>query len=246
MGLSLNKAFYKGVVILIDFKVINELCLMITCTGGNDHVFTKAGVFIGGECMGAKNFKFTKVMLGPQQNIGRAILGQLARRATGENLPLMKVEFSGDSTTYYADRQQHVIIYHLQQGESLYVESENLLAFTNQCEYSVRFIGQGIISQKGLFTSKLTGNGSNAMVAVLCEGNPIVMSNMTTGATLTADPDAIVCWTNSDPTFALDVSWRNIIGQHSGESYMFEWGGNRRTSILIQPTERSHNVHIID
>lgn len=244
-GLSLNKAF-KGVVILIDFKVINELCLMITCTGGNDHVFTKAGAFIGGECMGAKNFKFTKVMLGPQQNVGRAILGQLARRVTGENLPLMKVEFSGDSTTYYADRQQHVIIYHLHQGESLYVESENLLAFTNQCEYTVRFIGQGIISQKGLFTSKLTGNGPNAMVAVLCDGNPIVMSNMNTGATLTADPDAIVCWTNSDPNFALDVSWRNLIGQHSGESYMFEWSGNRRTSILIQPSERSHDLHIID
>ena len=62
---------------------------MITCEGGNDFVFTKAGAFIGGECYGSKNYKFTKVMLGPEGGIGQALLGQIARRFTGENLPLM-------------------------------------------------------------------------------------------------------------------------------------------------------------
>lgn len=218
---------------------------MITCKGSG-HIFTKAGAFIGGECRGAKNFTFTKVMLGPQNNIGAAILGQLARRLTGENLPLMKVEFSGDSVTYYADRQQHVVVYHLSQGESIYVESENLLAFSDQCSYDVRFVGQGIISQKGLFTSKLTGNGSEAYVAVLVDGNPIVLSNVNTGTTIEADPDAVVCWLNSDPGLKLDVSWRNLIGQHSGESYMFEWTGSNPTTVIIQPCERRHDVHIID
>ena len=160
-------------------------------------------------------------MLGPQNSVGRAILGQLARRVTGENLPLMKVEFSGDSVTYYADKQQHVVVYHLNHGESIYVESENLLAFSNHCEYDVRFLGQGIISQKGLFTSRLTGNGPNAYVAVLVEGNPIVLSNVDNGNTIEVDPDAVVCWIGGDPSFKLDVSWRNLIGQHSGESYMF-------------------------
>ena len=63
--------------------------------------------------MGAKNYTFTKVMLGPQEGFGQALLGQLARRVTGENLPLMKVEFNGDSVTYYANDQQHVVVYHL-------------------------------------------------------------------------------------------------------------------------------------
>lgn len=207
---------------MIEFQVINELCLMITCSGGNDYIFTKAGAFIGGECRGAKNFKFTKVMLGPQNSVGRAILGQLARRVTGENLPLMKVEFSGDSVTYYADKQQHVVVYHLNHGESIYVESENLLAFSNHCEYDVKFLGQGVISQKGLFTSRLTSNGPNAYVAVLVDGNPIVLSNVDNGNTIEVDPDAVVCWIGGDPSFKLDVSWRNLIGQHSGESYMFE------------------------
>ena len=231
---------------MIEFQVINELCLMITCSGGNDYIFTKAGAFIGGECRGAKNFKFTKVMLGPQNSVGRAILGQLARRVTGENLPLMKVEFSGDSVTYYADKQQHVVVYHLNHGESIYVESENLLAFSNHCEYDVRFLGQGIISQKGLFTSRLTGNGPNAYVAVLVDGNPIVLSNVDNGNTIEVDPDAVVCWIGGDPSFKLDVSWRNLIGQHSGESYMFEWNGNNKTTVIIQPNERQHAIHIID
>jgi uncharacterized protein (AIM24 family) len=219
---------------------------MITCHGSNDYIFTKAGAFIGGECQGEKNFKFTKVMLGPQNSVGRAILGQLARRVTGENLPLMKVEFSGDSVTYYADRQQHIVVYHLNQGESIYVESENLLAFSNQCEYDVRFLGKGIISQKGLFTSRLTGNGSNAFVAVLVDGNPIVLSNVDNRNTIEVDPDAVVCWVGADPSFKLDVSWRNLIGQHSGESYMFEWNGSNPTTVVIQPNERAHDVHIID
>lgn len=219
---------------------------MVTCTGGNDYIFTKAGAFIAGECNGAKNFKFTKVLFGPQQNVGQAILGQIIRRVTRENLPLMKVDFLGDSITYYANNQQHIVVYHLQQGEKLYVESENLLAFSSQCDYNVRFLGQGLISQKGMFTSQLTGMGDNALVAVLSDGNPIVISNIDTKQTITVDPDAVVCWTTSDPEIKLDLSWRNFIGQHSGESYMFEWHGGSPTTVLIQPMERPHDVHIID
>lgn len=233
-------------VSLLHFQVLNELCLMISCTGGNDCVFTKAGAFIGGECLGEKNYKFTKVLLGPESNAGRALAGQLLRRVTGENIPLMKVDFFGNSTTYYAHEGQHVVAYHLAPGESIYVESENLLAFTGQCSYNVRFLGQGVISQKGLFTTKLTGNGTEAFVAVLVDGNPIVLSNETTGTTIEADPDAVVCWLNGDPGFAVDLSWRNLIGQHSGESYFLQWTGNNRTTVIIQPNERQHDVHIVD
>ena len=51
---------------MVMFETVNELCLKITCRGGGDHIFTKAGAFIGGECIGPKNYTFTKVMLGPQ------------------------------------------------------------------------------------------------------------------------------------------------------------------------------------
>lgn len=229
---------------MIKFETLNELTLKVTCQGGGDQFFTKAGAFIAGECYGAKNYQFEKVLLGPQGNPLAAAMGQIARRFTGENLPLMKVRTQGDSITYYANEAQHVVVYKLQQGERISVESENILAFTSDCNYGVRFLAQGVISQKGLATSTLTGVGPNAYVAVLVDGNPLVISNMQNGSTLEADPDAVVCWIGDDPGFKLDLSWKNLIGQASGETYMFEWGANKRSSVIIQPLERTSGLDI--
>lgn len=229
---------------MICFETLNELSLKVTCRGNHDYIFVKAGAFIAGECNGAKNFKFTKVLLGPQNNHAQALFGQLTRRVTGENLPLMKVEFSGDSVTYYANQQQHVVVCQLGIGETISVESENILAFTKDCDYSVRFLAQGVISQKGLATSTLTGKGSEAYVAVLVDGNPIVISNMNSNSTLEADPDAVVCWIGADPDFKTDLSWRNLIGQSSGESYMFEWSAYKPASVIIQPMERISGLDV--
>lgn len=222
---------------MIKFETLNELTLKIT-TDGNSVVFTKAGAFIGGESIGGKNYQFDKVLLGPQGNPLAAAVGQLTRRFTGENLPLMKVTSSGSNITYYANQAQHVVCYKLQQGERISVESENLLAFTSDCQYNVRFLAQGVISQKGLATSTLTGVGPEAYVAVLCDGNPLVLSNQQNGSTIEADPDAVVCWVGQDPGFKLDLSWKNLIGQASGETYMFEWNASKPAIVIIQPNER--------
>jgi uncharacterized protein (AIM24 family) len=228
---------------MVKFETLNELTLKVTADNG-DMFFTKAGAFIGGENYGNKNYKFAKRLLGPQGSVLQAALGHIARRFTGENLPLMEVKCQGPSITYYANEAQHVIAYRLQQGETISVESENILAFTQDCKYSVRFLAQGIISQKGLATSTLTGVGPNAYVAVLVDGNPLVLSNMANGSTLEVDPDAVVCWVGDDPGFKLDLSWKNLIGQASGESYMFEWTGDKRASVIIQPNERTSGVSI--
>lgn len=222
---------------MIKFETLNELTLKIT-TDGNSVVFTKAGAFIGGECFGNKNYQFEKVLLGPQGNPLAALAGQLVRRVTGENLPLMKVTSRGSNVTYYANEAQHVVCMKLNHGETISVESENILAFTSDCKYSVRFLAQGVISQKGFMTSTLTGVGPEAYVAVLVDGNPIIMSNQQNGSTIEADPDAVVCWIGSDPGFKLDLSWKNLIGQASGESYMFEWTANKPVTVIIQPNER--------
>lgn len=231
---------------MLTFETLNELTLKVTCTG-SDVVFTKAGAFVAGENFGAKNYKFEKVLFGPQNNIGQALLGSFARRITGENLPLMKVHLNGDSVTYYANYGQHVVIYHLQPGEVISVESENILAFSQDCDYSVRFIGVGVLSQKGLATSTLTGRGMNAYVAVLSDGNPIVLSNVATGSTISVDPDAVVCWVGNghcDPSVRADVSWKTFIGQASGESYQFEWSGGNRVTVIIQPSERAGGISV--
>lgn len=234
---------------MLKLETVNELTLKVTSDGsGQDVLFTKAGAFISGECYGQKNYQFEKVLLGPQGNPLQAALGQLTRRFTGENLPLMKVTMRGQSITYYANEAQHVLVYKLNPGETISVESENILAFTPDCKYSVRFLAQGVISQKGLATSTLTAQGPNAQVAILIDGNPIALTNIQNGSTIEVDPDAVVCWVGQtgqcDPGFKLDLSWKNLIGQASGESYMFEWNGNKRATIIVQPNERQSGVNI--
>ncbi|MCI9546388.1 MAG: AIM24 family protein [Lachnospiraceae bacterium] len=231
---------------MLNFEIINELTLKVTCSG-NDVLFTKAGSFIAGESAGGKNYKFEKVLFGPQNNMGQAILGSLVRRVTGENLPLMKALLNGNSVTYYANYGQHVVIYHLSPGETISVESENILAFTQDCEYTVRFIGVGVLSQKGLATSTLTARGNNAYVAVLSDGNPIVLSNVTSRDTISVDPDAVICWMGNgpcDPRVTADVSWKTLIGQASGESYQFEWDGNQPVTVIMQPSERKGGIRV--
>lgn len=231
---------------MLTFETINELTLKVTCSG-NDVLFTKAGAFIAGESAGGKNYKFEKVLLGPQNSLGQALLGSLARRVTGENLPLMKVNLNGDSVTYYANYGQHIVVYHLEAGETISVESENILAFTQDCDYSVRFIGVGVLSQKGLATSTLTGRGKDAYVAVLSDGNPIVLSNVMSRASISVDPDAVICWVGNghcDPQVTADISWKTFIGQASGESYQFEWNGNSAVTVIIQPSERKGGIKI--
>lgn len=154
----------------------------------------------------------------------------------------MKVKSSGQNITYYANEAQHVTVLNLQPGQRLSVESENILAFTaDNIKYGVRFMAQGVISQKGLATSTLEAIGPGAQVAILTDGNPVVLSNMQNGATLTADPDSAVCWT-SDPGFKLDLSWKNLIGQASGESYMFEF--KQPGFVILQPNERQSGIDI--
>ncbi len=231
---------------MLRFETLNELTLKVTCTG-NDVLFAKAGAFIAGDNAGQKNYKFEKVLFGPQNNLGQAMLGHLMRRVTGENLPLMKVNLFGDSVTYYANYGQHVVVYHLEMGETISVESENILAFSQDCDYSVRFIGVGVLSQKGLATSTLTARGREAYVAVLSDGNPIVLSNFTTRNTISVDPDAVICWIGNgpcDPRVTADVSWKTFIGQASGESYQFEWNGGQPVTVIIQPSERRGGIRL--
>ena len=226
---------------MITFETINELTLKVTCTG-NDVIFTKAGAYIAGDCTGNTNYRFEKVLLGPQNNLAQAVIGSLARRVTGENIPLMKVMLGGDSETYYACNAQHVLVYRLER-----VESENILAFTQDCKYSVRFIGSGVLSQKGIATSTLTGEGQNAYVAILTDGNPIALSNVHTHNTIAVDPDAVVCWMGNgpcDPHIRTDVNWKTFIGQTSGESYSFEWHGGMAVTVIIQPSERQGGIQL--
>lgn len=215
------------------FEVVNELTLKITFDNG-ERVHTKAGAMIGFQ----GDLKFDKELLGPDNNRGivGAALGQIGRRLSGENLPLMLVTPKCQSIGLFANEAQHVVCIDLQHGERVSVESENILAFTESCHYGVRFFGAGTVSQKGLMTSVITGPGQ---VALLTDGNPIVLNGP-----CCVDPDAFVFYTGQEnPQFKLQLSWKNIIMQASGESYFFQFN-DPNTRVVIQPNERTSGIDI--
>ena len=94
----------------------------------------------------------------------------------------------------------------------------------------------------------LTGTGRDAYVAILSDGNPIVLSNIQSRSTISVDPDAVICWMGQsgycDPQIRTDLSWKNLIGQASGESYAFEWSGSQPVSVIVQPSERNGGIRV--
>lgn len=84
-------------------------------------------------------------------------------------------------------------------------------------------------------------------VAVLSNGNPLVLSNVETQNTIAVDPDAVICWIGQgacDPAVRTDVNWKTFIGQASGESYTFEWSGRDAVTVVIQPSERLGGIQV--
>lgn len=223
---------------MFKFETLNELSLKATCVDGQGTIFSKAGAWIAGY-NGA--YSFEKVLLGPQGNPMQALMGQIGRRLTGENLPLMKVKMAPNAVGIFANDQQHVTVVNLEPGQTICVESENILAFNDLCKYGVKILGQGVISQKGLFTSTLTGMQQGAQVAILTDGNPIVINSNNGGCG--CDPDAHVAHIGQDPGFKLNLSWKNLIGQASGESYQFEWK-QPGSIVIIQPQERKSGLDV--
>lgn len=214
---------------MFRLQTVNELSCMAE---GSDTMYCKKGAMVAYQ----GQFRFEKLLIGPGGNLASAVLSHVARRFTGENMELMKV--TGQGRCYFADLASHVTVVSLNPGDSIGVESENLLAFTDSCDYGIRMIGVGVLSQKGLFTSSIKAKGPNAQVAIISDGNPLVLDSP-----CVVDPDAVVCWTGPDPSFKLDLNWKNILGQTSGESYMLEFK-NPGQKVIIQPSERKSGVKL--
>jgi uncharacterized protein (AIM24 family) len=86
------------------------------------------------------------------------------------------------------------------------------------------------------------------VVALLSDGNPMVLSNIKNGNTLSVDPDAVICWFSQngygDPQIRTDINWKTFFGQTSGETYAFEWAGSTPVCVLLQPSERSGGISV--
>ncbi|PRS69703.1 tryptophan RNA-binding attenuation protein [Bacillus pumilus] len=215
------------------FNTIEELTFQAE---GSGIFFAKKGAMIADQ----GTFQYRKRLLGTNKgNMVSQVFNHISRKLTGENLEVMEV--SGQGTCYLADSSEHVTVINLEPSgpwQHVSVESEDLLAFTEECHYGVTPVGVGILSQKGLFTSKLSYQGHGAQVAIKTNGNPLILK-----APCRVDPDAIVAWTGKAPKVKLDVNWKTLIGQTSGESYLFEFQEQDQI-VIIQPSERTSGLRV--
>lgn len=163
---------------------------------------------------------------------GDGLMAGLKRRATGESLKLM--ECSGLGVAYLAVDAQDVTLVDLA-GETLQVESQQLLALAGSLRTDVKFSGlRGASTGQGLFTTTVTGQGR---VALLSAGGPLIGLEVSAQYPLVVDPDAFVAARGQlNQSFVTDVSWASVMGEGSGEPFSLRWDG--QGVVYIQPEER--------
>ena len=163
---------------------------------------------------------------------GDGLMAGLKRRATGESVSLMQC--SGQGTVWFARDAMEVLVVELA-GDTLKVESEQLLALSDKLKTDVAFAGlRGASSGQGLFTTTVTGIGT---VALLSAGGPPIALQVSPQFPLVVDPQAFIASQGRlNQTFVTDVSWRNLIGESSGEAFSLRFDGDG--VVYIQPEER--------
>lgn len=189
----------------------------------NETILSRAGAMVAYD----GEVKFSKAILG-----GESLLGALKRRITNEVTPLMTCE--GRGIVYFAHEALEVSVLTLA-ADKLFVESNSLLAYEPSLDSNVAFAGlHGAASGQGLFTTTLTGNGQ---IAIISHGG-ILQLQVTPTMPLFIDPDAFIAYQGDlEREFILDVNWKTMIGQTSGETYQIKFSGSG--VVMIQPSERT-------
>ncbi|GAA2591389.1 AIM24 family protein [Actinomadura fulvescens] len=166
---------------------------------------------------------------------GEGLRGALKRRIAGEGMTLM--EITGQGTVFLASEATEVTLVPLN-GETLFVESESLLALDGRLQTGVQFTGlRGMGTGQGLATTKVEGQG---MVAILSDG-PAIALEVTPGTPLCVDPHAYVGHRGQlQQDVVTDVNWRTVLGQGSGESVQFRYQG--QGLVYVQPAERGGGI----
>ncbi|MEN3586428.1 AIM24 family protein, partial [Streptomyces sp. ZYX-F-203] len=166
------------------------------------------------------------------------LMSMIGRRVADEDTPLMTVEGSG--TVLFGHGGHHVQVIELS-GDTLYVEADRLLAFEGTLEQGTVFLGsqggvmgmvRGQVSGQGLFTTRLRGRGS---VAVMAHGGVFEVP-ITPGRPVHVDPQAYVAH-HGDVRNRLSTAlgWRDMVGRGSGEAFQLELSGDG--AVYVQASE---------
>jgi len=177
-----------------------------------------------------------RVVFRPVHGQGQGVGGMMGRAFAGESNPMMAAE--GQGSVLYGYRGLHVVVIDLK-GETLTCEADRLLAHDASLTTSVEMIAQGGIRQavrgavtgQGLFTTKVNGMGS---VAVLAHGGAFAIP--VNGQPVGVDPQAYVGHTgNLNVDLQAKVGWRDAVGRGSGEAMQLIVTG--QGTVYVQASE---------
>ncbi|WP_030057493.1 MULTISPECIES: AIM24 family protein [Streptomyces] len=178
--------------------------------------------------------RFTPNITGGQGGV----MSMIGRRVANEDTPLMTVE--GQGRVMFGHGGHHVHVIDLL-GDTLYVEADRLLAFEGTLRQSTMFMGsqggvmgmvRGQVTGQGLFTTKLEGHGS---VAVMAHGGVFELP-IVPGQAVHVDPQAYVAHRGDVRNkLSAAVGWRDMIGRGSGEAFQLELSG--QGAVYVQASE---------
>lgn len=187
----------------------------------NGQIWAKAGAMVS--YRGAIKFE--------REGILEHGLGKMFKKAlTGEGTSLMKA--TGNGKLYVADQGKKISILNLQ-GESLFVNGNDLLAFEPTINWDIKLMRKiaGMMSG-GLFNVRLEGQG---MIAITSHYEPLTLL-VTPDNPVYTDPNATVAWSGTlQPEFVTDISFKTFLGRGSGESIQMKFSGNG--FVVVQPFE---------
>ncbi|MFB6160256.1 MAG: AIM24 family protein [Haloferacaceae archaeon] len=198
------------------FELENDKLLDIAVDGT---VLTKAGAMVAYE----GELTFTG-----KSSAEGGLTGFIKSKATSEGTPVMAVE--GQGHLYVADQEKKIQLLSLDEGESISVNGDDVLAFESSVEYEIGTIGSlAGASAAGLTNVFLSGPGT---VAITTHGDPLVLT-----PPVRTDPAATVAWSSDQsPSINTDRSLRDSIGQSSGETYQLAFEGSEGF-VVVQPFE---------
>ncbi|GAA0668660.1 AIM24 family protein [Kitasatospora atroaurantiaca] len=166
------------------------------------------------------------------------VMSMIGRRVANEDTPLMTVEGQGSVMFGHGGHNVHVIDL---AGDTLYVEADRLLAFDGTLQQSTMFMGsqggvmgmvRGQVTGQGLFTTKLDGQGS---VAVMAHGGVIELP-IAPNQPVHVDPQAYVAHRGQVTNkLSTALGWRDMIGRGSGEAFQLELSGHG--VVYVQASE---------
>ncbi|MFJ7245298.1 AIM24 family protein [Kitasatospora sp. NPDC098652] len=193
-------------------------------------LFSQRGAMLGY----TGDVRFTPNITGGQGGV----MSMIGRRVANEDTPLMTVE--GQGRVMFGHGGHHVHVIDLV-GDTLFVEADRLLAFEGTLRQSTVFLGsqggvmgmvRGQVSGQGLFTTRLEGQGS---VAVMAHGGVFELP-ITPGQSVHVDPQAYVAHRGEVRNkLSTAIGWREMIGRGSGEAFQLELSG--QGTVYVQASE---------